>query len=77
MSATSLMWDEVSVISTADTLTSPADGSGLLPIPIKKGNAEIQLELETTYLSHSGTTIPWILPMDPLCAYNRGPWTPG
>lgn len=71
------MWDEISVISTADIVTSTADNISLLPIPIKKRNAEIQLELETTYLSHSGTMIPWILPMDPLCAYNRGPWTPG
>lgn len=39
------------MISTADIVTSTADSISLLSIPIKKGNAEIQLELsETTFL---------------------------
>lgn len=47
------------MIPTADIVTSTADNISLLPVPIKKGNAEIRLEFsETTYLSHSGTTIP-------------------
>lgn len=55
------------MISTADIVTSTADNISLLPIPIKKGNAEIQLELsETTFLiqvqryPEFSPWIPWV-----------------